>query len=117
MSGVYCHIVGFACEKEALACPSLGSLSLWDVIGCRDGCAALSQAPCEECMNSAYGSSEWAQCVKWLLLADAPKKTNRGRMDPNERNRSILINIIIHHCYQFLQRKELKDNNLTLPSQ
>lgn len=75
VSGVYYHIVAFACEKDSNA-RFLFLPSHWptgaSVLHCR-------KAPLLGVREPSHGYLQRAQYVKRLLLAALAMKTNRGR--------------------------------------
>lgn len=83
MSGVYYHIVAFACEKETSARFARPSSLPYDwLTGHLRYCC---KSPPLGVREPSHGYSQWAQCVKRLLSAALAKKTNRGREARNER--------------------------------
>lgn len=87
MSGVYYHIVAFACEKDTSArlAPALSLSRL--MIGCRGICATVAKPPTlpPRVREPSHGYSQWARYVKRLLLDALARKTNRGREAHKER--------------------------------
>lgn len=83
MSGVYYHIVAFACENDTSArFPQLAFLPYDWLTGHLRYCC---KSPLLRVREPSHGYSQWAQYVKRLLLAALAKKTNRGREAHNER--------------------------------
>lgn len=88
MSGVYYHIVAFACEKDVSAGPAQPGMArpfcpppLADRASALDCCKAPLLGVCEP----SHGYSQCVLRVKRLLLAALAKKTNRGRGAHKER--------------------------------
>lgn len=84
MSGVYYHIVAFACEKDASAC---FAPALFPAFWLADSASALHccKAPLLGVHEPIQGYSQRAQYVKRLLLAALARETNRGGEPQNER--------------------------------